>query len=434
MESRGNLHLAPPVKTIDGLVAVPIDIQNLYAHVIFDMVAQRASVEATLEFLMGVEDGNPIFDLRQNIKEAWINNEPIDIEKLRHHDFGGGPGAELIILEKAISKGSKNILKLHYELNKPNCPESQDIGWDTPRLYFEFWFTDLHPARYLEMWFPSNLIYDQFKFSINVEITNTMIEHILFSNGEVNRLSLNHWQIEFPESFTSLSPMLCILAKDTIEHIQNSMILPDNGSKLDLLTFKKLETSEVDVQEVETRIREYITKNVINIGKYIHGGKFITFIWPVSGRSMEYDGAVTTEVDALKHEIFHSWFGRGVKPRSQNDGWIDEAWDVYNTGLYNNNPFNMNDPPIMLSSSNPFERITPSTSYTEGPRFFATLASLIGDDNLHLYMRSFYQEFKQCLITTKQLESYLINKSGIAKISDYFLRFVYGLDNHSDSD
>ena len=122
----------------------------------------------------------------------------------------GGPDSEIRILEKKLPAHSQNTLTVNYDLNQPQCPYSQPVGWEPPRLYFEFWFTDLHPARYLEMWFPSNLIYDQFKINLELEIINTEIHHALFSNGQVTNFGPNHWKIEFPDTFTSLSPMLVI--------------------------------------------------------------------------------------------------------------------------------------------------------------------------------------------------------------------------------
>ena len=60
-------------------------------------------------------------------------------------------------------------------------------------------------------------------------------------------------------------------------------------------------------------------------GPWVHGDTFWAFVWG-PGRGMEYDGATTASVPALEHEVFHSWFGRGVKPARAADGWIDEAW------------------------------------------------------------------------------------------------------------
>ncbi len=54
-----------------------------------------------------------------------------------------------------------------------------------------------------------------------------------------------------------------------------------------------------------------------DVGPYIHNDRFVTLIWDNPSRSMEYDGGTTSNVAALKHETFHSWFARGVKPARQ---------------------------------------------------------------------------------------------------------------------
>jgi aminopeptidase N len=146
---------------------------------------------------------------------------------------------------------------------------------------------------------------------------------------------------------------------------------------------------------------------------------------------MEYDGATTTELAALKHEVFHSWFAGGLKPASQNDAWLDEGWTVYNTaeGISQIRPFDMSKPPIILSSSNPFNRITHNSStspdaYKDGFRFFAGLASELGLKELVSYMNKFYEKYKGLPVTTKQLQCHLIEESGNNKIDRYFDRFV----------
>jgi hypothetical protein len=166
---------------------------------------------------MGNAAGNPVFDLRQNIQETYLNSASILTSKIEHHDFGGGVNAELMILESVLPAGSVNTMRFVYQLAQPQSQYSQPIGWDPPRLYFEFWFSDLYPARYLEMWLPSNLIYDKFALNLDIQLINTAIGHSIFTNGVVNQLSQNHWQLIFPDRFTSLSPKLCIVATDRID-------------------------------------------------------------------------------------------------------------------------------------------------------------------------------------------------------------------------
>ncbi|MGQ0603293.1 MAG: HAD family hydrolase, partial [Anaerolineales bacterium] len=68
-----NLHLAPPTRLVDGLWAVPVDIARVTAVLTFDGAATSATGDATLEFKLGANPGNPIFDLRQTITAAWLD-------------------------------------------------------------------------------------------------------------------------------------------------------------------------------------------------------------------------------------------------------------------------------------------------------------------------------------------------------------------------
>jgi hypothetical protein len=66
-----NVHLAPPPKTVDGLLAVPIDIESIVALFTFDGSTETASADATITYAVGPTAGNSIFDLRQEITQAW---------------------------------------------------------------------------------------------------------------------------------------------------------------------------------------------------------------------------------------------------------------------------------------------------------------------------------------------------------------------------
>jgi hypothetical protein len=112
---------------------------------------------------------------------------------------------------------------------------------------------------------------------------------------------------------------------------------------------------------------------------------------------------------------------------------MDEGWTVYNTeDVSQIRPFDISEPPVILSSSNPFNRITPNSrtspdAYKDGSRFFAGLAAEVGLKELKSYMNKFYGKYKGLPVTTKQLLCYLIKESGNNKIERYFDRFVYGL-------
>ena len=117
-----NFDLAPPAKTVDGLQAVPIDIQKITASLAFDGATSSGQGDATLEFIMGPQNGNPIFDLRQTITAAWLDGVPLPLAQLAEHDFGGGPSAQLRIVESVLIARTSHTLRLTYGLGPAQAP------------------------------------------------------------------------------------------------------------------------------------------------------------------------------------------------------------------------------------------------------------------------------------------------------------------------
>ena len=73
-----NFDLAPPAKLVDGILAVPIDIERVEALLVFDGATSTARGDATIFFSMGAQAGNPIFDRRQTITAAWLDGVAVD--------------------------------------------------------------------------------------------------------------------------------------------------------------------------------------------------------------------------------------------------------------------------------------------------------------------------------------------------------------------
>ena len=117
---------------------------------------------------------------------------------------------------------------------------------------------------------------------------------------------------------------------------------------------------------------------------------------------MEYDGGTTTSTSALLHEIFHSWFARGIRPASHSDGWYDEGFTAFHDeGADDEVPFNFSEPPIILCSQDPWQRHTPSNSYTDGSRFWKGMASILGIAKLNSLMAELYAPIRATLFPRK---------------------------------
>jgi hypothetical protein len=428
-----NFDLAPPVKTVDGLKAVPIDIQKITASLIFDGATSSGVGDATLDFITGPESGNPVFDLRQTITDAWLDGVAISIAKLAHHDFGGGVDAELRILESALAPGTPHTLRVKYDLGLPQASPAGSyqpaITWSAgPRLAFNFGFTDLGPGRYLEAWVPANLIFDQFEIVLTLRVLNTPVAHSVITNGALAPLGANHWSITFPKRFTALSPLLELRASDTVVNQTDTTLLPVSGATVTIEAWK-LASSPVNLTTQINNLKTFLANNENSTGPYIHGNRFVAFL-NVGG--MEYEGGTTTGIGSLRHETFHSWWARGLKPASQIDAWWDEAWTVYNdSGASGSLPFDFTDPPVTLCPRNPWVRFTGTNAYSQGERFFQGVASLVGVANLNSLMSEFYKARKSRPATTTDIEEFLVCRTGNAQLVDAFHRFVYGFSNPS---
>jgi hypothetical protein len=401
-----NFDLAPAPTMVDGLLAAPIDVQHVEAHLVFDATSLSGTGHAIVDFLTGDHDGNPIFDLRQQVTAAELDGSPVPVSNLAHHDFGGGQQAELRVLQSVLPAGSRHTLRLEYRLGLPAASPvgsyPPGIIWSAgPRLAFNFGFTDLGAGRYLESFIPANLIYDQFSFTLDLQLVGTNIPHTPITNGAVTEVARNQWQIAFPSHFTALSPLLELRASDTLEAAIDAVNMPISGKRVAIETWK-LVGSTVALSGRLRDLKRWLVENERSSGPYRHGFRFTVFLHQ---GGMEYDGGATSSESALRHETFHSWFARGLKPASQPDAWWDEAWTVYHdNGAAGSTPFDFTEPPVRLRPANPWVRVTSPDSYQKGSRFFQGVAAAIGTAELRAHMRDLYTNHNERPITTEYLE------------------------------
>src|SRR5712692_2429768 len=202
---------APPPVPLGGNTAVPIDIEAVNAQIAFDPLNRRASAAASVVFTVGADAGCPVLDLRQPVGAATLAGSSLPVDALAHHDLDGGVGAEMRVLGRSLAAGSRHEMQLRYQLATPAATDAQPVGWDDERaaVRFDFWMSDLHPGRYLEMWLPANLCHDRFALTVDLTVA-TDVPHTVVTNGEVQELSAGRWRISYPDHFTSLSPMLVI--------------------------------------------------------------------------------------------------------------------------------------------------------------------------------------------------------------------------------
>jgi len=429
-----NFHLAPPSKTVDGLLCVPIDIQSITAVFTFDSAAKTATADATISYTVGTTAGNPIFDLRQTISKAWVDGAVFPVAKLAHHNFGAGTFTNLRVIEAVQAAGSIHTLRVKYNLGVPDAQLGGTylpaLEWlPGPKLRFAFGMSDLNKARYAEAWLPANLIFDQYSIGLELQITGAAPAHSVITNGSVTNLGANHWRVGFPSRFTALSPMLEIHSSDSVVSQTDTVGLPVSGKTVTITAWKPT-AGAANLTTQINNIKTLLTNNENDYGGFVHDNRFTAFF--NGGGGMEYEAGTTTSTGALLHETFHSWFARGIKPASQADGWWDEGFtSFHDEGANDAVPFDFSQPPIVLCSRDPWQRSTPGNSYSDGSAFWKGIASMVGVAALNNLMRDLYNTYKGNPVSTQMIEEFLVCRNGNPAIVDAFHRFVYGLGNPS---
>jgi hypothetical protein len=425
--------LAPRPTTAAGRRIVAPTVERIHATLRFDAEAREASGEATVDFSGGSSKGCPALDLRQDLEWVRLDGQDLKPGDFSPVDLGGGEDADVRVLDVPVDAGSRHRLEVGYKIGTPSARDAEPLAWADGGIHFDLYMSDLNPGRYLEMWIPAPLIHNRFALNVELEILNTDRPHTVIANtaGIDGERGGRRWTVCYPAHFTALSPMLVVGPTELVEIRKSALSLPNRERSLSL-SCARLAEADADLAAVEADVRSWLIYNASRYDPWVHGDIFTAVVW-ASGRGMEYDGATTSSVAALEHEVFHSWFGRGVKPARAGDGWIDEAWTTWCTSSRNSEiprfaaaDLGLDEPPVELYPSHPWARATPRAAYADGARLFAGLAALLGGaDRLRAAMADWYRANAGELVTTDGLGAHLKAWSGV-DIGPWWARYVHG--------
>lgn len=140
----------------------------------------------------------------------------------------------------------------------------------------------------------------------------------------------------------------------------------------------------------------------------------------------------------IVHETGHEWFGNNITTSDKADMWVHEGFTDYSEPLFIETYYGkeaaneyvqglrkniLNDRPII----GPYgvNREGSTDMYYKGANLLHTIRQIINDDNkFRQILRELNKEFYHQTVTSKQVEDYIIEKSGkdLRKIFDQYLR------------
>ena len=431
--------LLPPPVLVGGQPVVPVDMARLAATVRFDVAAQLAEVSAVVDLTLEQYAGWPAFDLRQDIDHASFDGREVPAEALAYRDMGAGYEARMRCVEVACDPASIHRLELRYRLGTPQATGAQALEWLDEGVRWDLWMSDLEPGRYLEMWLPANLCHDRLAIELSVEVVGAGRRHVLLANGEIDETAAGRrWSVRYPPSYTALSPMLVLApAEEVVLRRRDTSVaglplsvtvafLAGAGEAADSAAMGPTATDAAAAD-----VTAWLSYFAARYGRWAHGNRFVAVIWGAD-RGMEYDGATTASPHALEHEVFHSWFGRGVKPARASDGWIDEAMATWATasrravGRYGAEELGLDEPPTLLCPPHPWSRHTPREAYLGGSRLLAGLAHMAGGaPQLRSALAEWYGTYRGRAASSEDLANHMARWCG-RDVGPWFDRYVYG--------
>lgn len=388
------LHAPAPVDAPEGTLA-PVDLLATTAQA--TLTESGVSITATTRFLTSDDAGLPTFELAPDPTTLTLDGNPVDLTRTQV----GNPERQVVALDATLDPCTEHTLEVAYDL---------PLGWqegDQARLhelpegvFFSAGLEDASAGTFLGMWLPSNLLFDRFDLDLGFTLPPG---HSLAHTGTRQGDTVSWSQIQAHAPFWVVSPdAATVSATFTARPAEGDVMVEVYALESDL---------RADLDEAGARAVVAIETFASMFGPYAHGDRYVLWIRNDQGGSMEYDGATQTAMGAIEHEIMHSWYARGASPRSDADGWIDEAITSWVTDLFplraNPVPYDVEPTQLRFGQDGWDGPQLDIEQYVYGSAIFADIAYRYSVDEVVEALGAFYRERANASYSDVELEEHL---------------------------
>lgn len=400
-----NMNLAPMDFNVGNARAVFVDFSKAVYKITFDTKNQVASVKSEIRFHAN-HAGRPIFDLIPTPRNLVIDGQsvsqreislPENVSKVRILSEDVGPGDHVLTMEHVMSTN------VQFSSNG--------------RVRSAFWIRDLRDRLFLEQYVPSNLEFDQYPMTLELNFVGMKKFNQDFrSNGTVTKIGDNSWRIEYPAWYTVACPFFHTFPTGSY-YTQRFTIRSIDGRNVPITVYT---SSSASTQRFATYIKEVFAELEKDYGPWGHPQ---LTVYGAGGGGMEHPGATMASIQAVDHEMLHSYFAKGVMPSSGNSGWIDEGIASWRDNGY---PRNLSTSlQANLAGRSPYARNTDDRCYKVGSALFAYIDNLMQNTGgFKAFLRGYFATYKYTGITTEHFINNLEFFSGLS-LTEIFKQHVY---------
>lgn len=426
-----DLAYAPPSFTDKaGRKVVFVDFTRAAYRLEFDAheETRKATAFSEIAFLCDAE-GHPAISLSQEEVSVSVDGQGVT---LVYPDCPEKRGL-FKILSTPVSPGA-HVLTVESKLDREG-PYGLPVKWRSRPTGVECIFNmsdrELESGGYLEAFLPSNYNFDHFRMSLSVTIRNARTTHSVYSNGSVTSIESRageHWKIEFPSFYTSACPWFHLAPSREFQSLKDTFASSD-GRLLPIRVYTNTEwDKDIDLERFMLSTKTFLHDLESDFGPFPHGSVTVFAREDVKPDGMEYAGAVATNMDALRHELDHSYFARSIMPADGNAGWVDEAIATWGDKGYlprEKEP----DREVNMGARSPYVRITSWAAYKSGRQFLAHLDHVMRERGgpkrgLKSFLGEYARKKRHQSVTAKEFQKLVEDYHG-ESLQELFDTWVY---------
>lgn len=374
--------------------AVFADFTEASYTITYDLTKKVATAQADIT-LNVVEAGHVVFDSVQDPYQIKLDGKDVTatLQKTPSNE------TTVRVLDTAVAVGTH---KLSMEVVIDEL-----VSFSSEGVKSAFWTSDLSERNFLERYLPASFEFDQVKMSFELSFIGGKGNQVIYTNGDVKAKSKNSYSISYPAHYNVSSIFFHTVPQGTTVETRGSFRSID-GRDIPVVVYaqKSFLSTLAGVERLKNRAAEIFAELEGDYGAWPHAQ---LIIYNAGMGGMEYHGATMTDSGALGHELFHSYFARGVMPANGNSGWLDEALASWRDSGY---PRTTSFSGTSGMSSHPYyKRTTDMAAYSFGARFMAYMDGKLAEKGgLKPFMRH---------MTDKRIFSPLFVEEFIKELSDF---------------
>jgi len=387
----------------------PINFLRQELTLTFDIRNQSARAHSVIYF-EHAKPSYPYFQLTPEILTARLDDNPVSTIQISDPDEAG----EKFISLSQLTSAGEHKLEIEYRLN------SNSLSFPTGGVAILTDMYDISYAHFFETWGPTGFEDDAFELILNLEVQNARTDHKLFTNGQSTSINKTKWKIQFPKYFTTSSFYFHLTNRSLLE---SRFVIQGKEKTIPITVYGNNQTW---INQARSKLPGLFQELERDFGPYPHDSFTAYLKAPGGGGGMEYSGATISTVTALDHELFHSWFARGVMPAEGRSGWIDEAFASWRDHGYFQAPSLLSRAPTFLGTGSPFQKETPGNCYADGRQMIAELDRVFAEfGGMKPLMRLFFKRYKHRVVTTEEFWNFISAKTKM-NVDAYFHRYIWG--------